>query len=48
MEIYRGYKIESENGHYKVTSPNNEVWREDNKEEAKKSIDGDILMNADE
>lgn len=48
MKSYRGYKIENENGHYKITSPDGDSWTEDNYEDAKRSIDADRLMNADE
>lgn len=36
---YRGYSIEYEFGHYKVTSPDGKVWREDTEDNAKKEVD---------
>ena len=39
MLSYKGYLIENEKGHYKVTSPQGEEWREDTVKDAKQSID---------
>lgn len=45
---YRGYEITNEKGHCRITAPDGTQWTEDTIEEAKKSVDGDRLMNADE
>ena len=36
---YKNFLIENEQSHYKVTSENGEVWREDTFEDAKRTID---------
>lgn len=37
--MYKGYRIEWERGHIKVTSPTGEIWREDTIEDAEREID---------
>ncbi len=42
---YKGYIIEYEKGHYKVTGPNDSEWTEDTIEDAKQAIDEEIKVN---
>ena len=39
---YKGYTIEYENGHYKVTSPDGSEWREDTVLDVKRGIDREL------
>ena len=41
---YRGYKIENEQGHYKVITPYNETWTEDTIKDAKQTIDEELAI----
>lgn len=40
---YRGYRIERTKGSVIVTDPNGETWTEDTIQDAKISIDGELL-----
>lgn len=40
--IYRGYAIEHEFGHIRVTAPDGSSWTEDTVEDAKHSIDEEL------
>ena len=40
---YRGYRIEKVRGSVMVTDPNGETWTEDTVQDAKLSIDGELL-----
>lgn len=42
---YKGYTIEYEKGHYKVTGPNDMEWTEDTYKDAKEAIDEEIKAN---
>lgn len=39
---YKGFKIEHDGDHYKVTGPNGEEWTEDTVRDAKEAIDEEI------
>ena len=41
---YRGYQIERTKGSVIVTDPNGETWTEDTVQDAKLSIDGELIM----
>ena len=44
-KLYRGYKIEHEFNHYLVKAPDGSSWTEDTVEDAKESIDEELLDN---
>lgn len=39
---YKGYTIEYENGHYKVTSPDGSEWREDTVRDVVRAVKEEI------